>query len=72
MSERFKAGYRYLTTETPPRSVRVLGRCSADPDVFVCRAEGLASALLMNCGSRFDGKLIGHEIMLDESTGAPA
>ena len=69
---RFKAGYRYLTKEDDPRSVHVLGECMIDPDVYVCRPEGMKTSVLMNCGSSFDGKIIGTEIYLDESTAALA
>jgi hypothetical protein len=68
---RFKPGFRYLTTEGVPRSVHVKGKSAVDPDVYVCAAEGFAVALLMNCGSKYDGKLIGQDIWLDESTGVP-
>lgn len=71
MSLKFKAGHRYLTSEPTPRSVHVLGRCLVDPDVFVCRPEGMRTSLLMNCGSTFDGRIIGTEIMLDQTTEQP-
>jgi hypothetical protein len=69
---RFKPGHRYLTKEPVPRSVHVLGPCLIDPDVFVCRPEGMKTSVLMNCGSRFDGKIIGTEIFLDEASEQPA
>lgn len=66
---RFKAGFRYLTKEDEPRSVRVLGRSGIDPDVFDCYVEGMAGVRwLMNCSSRYDGRIIGTEIYLDETT----
>jgi hypothetical protein len=68
---RFLSGYRYLTKEPTPRSVHVLGPCVADPDVYVCRPEGMTAKVLMNCGSSFDGKIIGTEIYLDEATATP-
>jgi hypothetical protein len=68
MALRFKAGCRYFTKEDTPRAVHVLGRCVVDPDVFVCRPEGMKTSLLMNCGSPFDGNVIGTEIYLDPVT----
>jgi hypothetical protein len=68
---RFKAGRRYLTKEAEPRMVHVLGRSLIDPDVWVCRAEGMKTALVMNCGSSFDGVIIGTEVYLDEQTEQP-
>lgn len=57
----FKAGYSYLTTETNPRRVGILGPSLADPDCYVCKFEGDDKPhWLMNCGNKkYDGSIIG-------------
>jgi hypothetical protein len=57
------AAFRWVTSEAPPRRVRVLARPSANPDVTVVRlGTDDTPYQLMSCGDERDGLILDEEV----------
>lgn len=59
----------WVTNESKPRRITILGKSSLDPDVYVIKIEGDTEfRWLMACGNEsYDGNIIGTDIWIRET-----